>query len=165
MKKCYNCKLTKKNNYYHLNNTAKDGLELICKKCNQLKKKLYLQKYGSSPRDKERIRQMQPHKIAQRAKYDLTSRGKLAKLKAGLWHNYRITLDEFNIRLNKQHNVCAICGHNGIDKRTKRLFVDHCHKTYKFRGLLCRHCNSLIGYAKDSIDILLKTVEYLKENS
>jgi hypothetical protein len=29
------------------------------------------------------------------------------------------------------------------------------------RGLLCRHCNSLLGYARDDIDVLKAAISYL----
>jgi hypothetical protein len=63
--------------------------------------------------------------------------------------------------LNKQNNVCGICG--GVNKNGKSLHIDHDHKTNIVRGLLCNTCNRSIGYAKDSIDILHKAISYLKE--
>ena len=32
------------------------------------------------------------------------------------------------------------------------------------RGLLCPHCNTLLGYAKDSDIVLMKAIKYIKEN-
>lgn len=39
--------------------------------------------------------------------------------------------------------------------------MDHDHATNEHRGWLCHHCNSAIGYAKDSRDRLLLLVAYL----
>lgn len=39
-----------------------------------------------------------------------------------------------------QRGRCAICG-----KKRDQLVPDHCHKTKKFRGLLCHWCNGLLG--------------------
>ncbi len=67
-----------------------------------------------------------------------------------------------------QNNVCAICKEANKTKRNnklKRMAIDHCHKTMKVRGLLCQHCNALIGYAKDSTEILKSAIKYLEENT
>lgn len=76
---------------------------------------------------------------------------------------YNITEQEYYKILLKQNNLCGICGTDGKDFN-HRLHVDHCHKTGKFRGILCGNCNSAIGKLQDSPEILLKAIEYLKEN-
>lgn len=55
--------------------------------------------------------------------------------------------------------TCEICG-NGSSK----ICFDHDHKTGKFRGWLCMHCNSTLGYAKDNPEILKKLIKYLKNS-
>lgn len=45
-------------------------------------------------------------------------------------------------KLREQGNVCAICK-NPRDKI--RLAQDHCHKSKKPRGLLCKRCNFEVG--------------------
>jgi len=82
---------------------------------------------------------------------------------------FGIELDDYYDMLEKQNYHCAICDsvETAINKRTKMAFdlaVDHSHKTGKVRGLLCKNCNNMIGYAKDSIDILTKAVNYLKQH-
>ena len=37
-----------------------------------------------------------------------------------------------------QRGVCAICG---APPKTRRLHIDHDHRTGKVRGLLCQRCN------------------------
>lgn len=44
---------------------------------------------------------------------------------------------------NESNGVCGICHKPCSDG--KRLAVDHCHKTGKVRGLLCRVCNVQLG--------------------
>jgi hypothetical protein len=46
----------------------------------------------------------------------------------------------------------------------KELAIDHCHKTGKIRGLLCKNCNQGLGQFKDNIDLLLSAAKYLYEN-
>jgi hypothetical protein len=56
---------------------------------------------------------------------------------------------------------CAVCGI--LESECKRkLHVDHCHKTGKFRGFICNRCNKVLGYMNDSSELLEKAVLYLK---
>jgi len=52
---------------------------------------------------------------------------------------------------------CEICD------STKELCYDHDHVTMKFRGVLCRQCNRALGQLGDSLDRILKVVDYLKK--
>jgi hypothetical protein len=61
--------------------------------------------------------------------------------------------------LELQQGKCAICEKSS----DKHLFVDHCHTTGKIRGLLCQHCNTLLGMAFDDTNILLSAVAYLNK--
>lgn len=61
-------------------------------------------------------------------------------------------------KLISQECHCAICG--GTESKD-RLCLDHCHTTNKMRGLLCKHCNFILGLAKDNPDILQRAAEYL----
>ena len=54
-----------------------------------------------------------------------------------------------------QGGLCAIC------ERSTLLVIDHCHETGSIRGLLCRRCNGLLGFATDKVWILHKAIEYL----
>lgn len=64
----------------------------------------------------------------------------------------------------ENHNgKCDICGREP-DGRWKQLNIDHCHKTGKFRGLLCFRCNRAIGYFDDNPKTLKAAIAYLKKN-
>ncbi len=74
---------------------------------------------------------------------------------------------EYEKLVKEQNNKCKIC--NEAETRagrkegtTMRLILDHCHTTNKVRGLLCHQCNVLIGFAKDSTDILESAIIYLQ---
>jgi hypothetical protein len=82
--------------------------------------------------------------------------------------HFGITLDDYNLILEQQNNVCAICGKpehifNSRTQKTLSLSVDHCHTTGKIRGLLCSHCNHAIGKFNDDVELLQKAIEYLKK--
>lgn len=76
---------------------------------------------------------------------------------------YGITLEEYDQLLEAQGGGCAICGAKE-STRGRRLGVDHNHETKKVRGLLCNHCNSLIGFAKDDTYILQQAIDYLRKD-
>ena len=56
----------------------------------------------------------------------------------------------------EQGDRCAICRAD-----VERLCADHCHKTGKVRGLLCRKCNFALGYLRDDPAIARAAAEYL----
>jgi hypothetical protein len=55
---------------------------------------------------------------------------------------------------------CAICG--GPPKHGSRLHTDHCHATGVVRGLLCITCNAGLGQFRDSPDLVMAALDYLK---
>jgi hypothetical protein len=78
---------------------------------------------------------------------------------------YGLSVSQFEQMFYDQRGKCAICKDDmlfdaiGSEKRTN---VDHDHKTQQVRGLLCRTCNLLLGFANDSIAVLQTAIEYLK---
>jgi len=81
--------------------------------------------------------------------------------KQNLKHNYGLSLEDYDQMVENQNGVCAICG--GINKSGRRLVIDHDHKTGKIRGLLCNNCNIGIGNLQEDIDILSKSIIYLRK--
>jgi len=71
---------------------------------------------------------------------------------------YGITVEQRDAMIQEQEGKCAICG------EAKQLVTDHCHKRKVVRGMLCRTCNLMIGYAYDNPDILEKAIAYLNSN-
>lgn len=98
----------------------------------------------------------------QHKKYYIENRDQILEKKR-LWHierKYNLTSEQFKSLSDGQGGVCAICGEINGDRR---LYVDHCHKTGKVRGLLCNACNRGLGAFKDNPDNLSLAVTYLKE--
>lgn len=82
--------------------------------------------------------------------------------------NFGITLAEYGQMLVAQNGKCAICNCEETAKRgenIKALAVDHDHVTGANRGLLCSGCNTMLGKAKDSRDILLAAIKYLDKHA
>ena len=57
---------------------------------------------------------------------------------------YGITIECYDSLLSAQSGVCAICKMSP-EKNGARLSVDHCHRTDRIRGLLCKTCNRDVG--------------------
>lgn len=83
-----------------------------------------------------------------------------------LQKKYGISLKEYEEKLEKQNNGCAICGN--LDPkgrgRYRKFAVDHCHRTGKVRALLCHSCNGALGMVNDDVTILGRMIDYLKEH-
>lgn len=72
-----------------------------------------------------------------------------------------ITAEEYDLRLAAQGGGCAICG---ATPKTRRLHVDHDHKTGAVRGLLCLRCNrNLPAWVRE--EWLISAVCYLRNGS
>lgn len=77
-----------------------------------------------------------------------------------LKRQFGITLEDYNRMFAEQNGSCKICGiHQSLLKVA--LHVDHDHQTKMVRGLLCKKCNSAIGFGSESIDIFKKIIAYL----
>jgi hypothetical protein len=78
---------------------------------------------------------------------------------------YKLTEEQFQEKLKTQDNKCAICKQELV-----RPVVDHDHSCCSQRGacgncnrgILCQKCNTIIGLAGDSIEVLQSAIEYLK---
>lgn len=77
---------------------------------------------------------------------------------------FGITLNQYESMLALQNHRCAICGVPQSELK-RRMSVDHNHETGKVRSLLCNHCNTGLGYFRDSEQILTKAIKYLYEHS
>lgn len=74
---------------------------------------------------------------------------------------YGISLEDYDVMLERQNGACAICGR----KPNERLAVDHCHATGTVRGLLCAKCNSGLAFYQDNPERLLAAIAYLEASS
>ena len=83
---------------------------------------------------------------------------------------YGITVEQFQEMLEKQDNKCQIC-QKVFRSEVGAPHVDHDHQCCPedkscgkcVRGLLCTHCNVMLGSAKDNPEVLLRAVAYLRD--
>lgn len=139
-KPCCKCKVVKPLEDFTVRSQTRDGRHTRCKSCESDDSR----GYASTPVGKAK-------KAA-------------AEVRSKLKHRYRITRDEFDRLHAEQGGVCAICGRtpNGVGRNQKRLHVDHDHATGEVRGLLCNRCNiSLAGFG-DTLEGVMRAVEYLR---
>jgi len=80
-----------------------------------------------------------------------------------LRRKYGLSVAEYESLLAGQGGGCAICGRSCSSGR--RLAVDHCHRTGMVRGLLCKACNTAIGFLEDSTHLLDRAKVYLLERA
>ena len=83
-----------------------------------------------------------------------------------LSNRYGLDRDSYNALVDAQGGRCAICG---TVPESGPLFVDHNHTCCPgqntcgncVRGLLCKHCNLVLGIVKDSATRLRSAADYL----
>jgi len=168
MKNCSNKKCLNKNpqsiSNFNRNKSSPDGLGFYCKQCKKQKDKEWYNRnkehinYINKRWNKNNLKRH--NKIKNRWAKNNKHKVKEMNRKYELKKKYGITIEEYIIMLKNQNYKCLICNL----KSKKNLCVDHCHKTNKVRGLLCKNCNFLLGNAKDNINILKKAIKYLRSD-
>lgn len=125
----------------------------MCKICNREKNKKWRKNNPEKVREqrKQQIKNNPYHFYFKKIKID-----------------HGITKEEYWTLFYNQNKCCSICknrGREGKESGRKYLFVDHDHITGRIRGLLCHHCNSAIGFARDNTDTLKNAIIYLEKNN
>ena len=83
--------------------------------------------------------------------------------KASFLCRYGITLFDYEEMLRNQGYRCKICGVLQIDIK-QSMQLDHNHKNFKVRGILCPSCNKGLGFFKDNPEFLKEAIKYLDSN-
>src|SRR5262249_37696573 len=98
------------------------------------------------------------HRYATDPEYRAKCRAKHARnQRASLLKRLGMSWLEYELRLILQNGACAIC-----KKKPKYLLcIDHCHRTGKVRGLLCKPCNTGLGYYRDNPKFTQAATDYL----
>lgn len=70
---------------------------------------------------------------------------------------YDISKAEASILIADKEKGCKVCG-----RKSKRMHVDHDHKTGRVRGVLCHGCNATLGFAADNPAVLKQLARYVE---
>ena len=166
MKVCGKCKETKPLTEFFKDKTRSDGLTYRCKACQTADNARYTAtpagKANAARRhEKWRKNNLEHLNTTQRAYYkNNPARYQEYERKA----HYGVAYGTYDAMLAAQDGKCAICktetpGGKGA------FHIDHCHSSKEIRGLLCHHCNLMLGNAKDSVHVLEAAARYLTINS
>ena len=154
-KTCRNCGELKDFDAFHKDASKKDGKSWQCKEC--------YAKYHKANADIINKRRKNHHisvdKEAARAKYKKWYAENFRKVQNKFYMSkYGMTVEQVLQEIENQDSKCKIC--KDELKEGRQTHVDHCHKTGKFRGMLCHKCNTKLGwYEKNesSVNMYLKT--------
>lgn len=106
------------------------------------------------PKNRERAKLWRQN---QRGEKHWNWQGGIAKKNHQIRHKIRYLRKLENIAGRKKSNQCEICN------STKKICFDHCHKTGRFRGWICKRCNTTLGLVKDNKKLLNLIIKYLQK--
>lgn len=85
--------------------------------------------------------------------------GRKAQRKNTFKKVYQIDMAEYDRRVGTQFGKCLLCQ----KLSSRRLCVDHDHKTGRVRGLLCRGCNTCLGWVENNSGMINRIVMYITQ--
>lgn len=144
-KTCPGCKITKPlDSYFKCSSTRrKDGRVVYCRECCYRGKKAYAARKKSEG-DLHFKLIVKLNKSRSRSKI----------------RGHKACIVDLDVLKSRYTDTCECCG-----KDDRVMVIDHCHETGKFRGFLCSQCNTMIGQAGESIEVLKSTIKYLKRTN
>jgi hypothetical protein len=153
MKTCSRCKESKPLNAFGKCKSNKDGLAYTCSPCRTIRRK------------ENRLANKEAYDASQK-KYRKAHPDKYAEWRYKSRHG--ITKTQM-YEILKEQGGCKLCGSEDFDKTLWVVDHDHrccgklksCEKCR--RGVICEHCNKMLGFAKDNVEVLAKAIEYLEE--
>jgi hypothetical protein len=153
LKTCKKCLTPKEatSEFFYSHYNTKDGFDGTCKACRLARMKV--------AHDTDEYRAQRKIYWKDWRKSNIQER----RAKERVWERKRrcnLTPEQYDTRIVEQCGCCAICGEPFY---TSTPHADHNHETGEPRGLLCRSCNSLLGYAYENPETLHRAIVYLKK--
>lgn len=151
-KVCTKCKETKSTSEFYHRDRNKNGLIPQCKDCRRKWNREYY--YANHERLLDRnhaYHEANRFKVALLQAKNSAKRNEHAACSA--------TIEELELMFSGH---CAICG-VAEGECSRRLCMDHCHVTGKFRGWICLRCNSALSLAGDLPELLDCMASHLRE--
>lgn len=176
-KRCIACGEVKPIDCFHRHKGMRDGLLNKCKPCVCA----YVSKWAAAHRDQlnagQRISSKTPERRATRKAYEDRNKEHLRAKRVVDNRRSRLRafgLDEDSLvaMFDSQMGLCQICERQldanmlgdtpRIRNNVTTPCVDHDHATGAIRGILCGHCNRMLGMAGDQPAVLREAAAYLE---
>lgn len=163
-KACSKCGIVKPLSEFYASSGMRDGHRNDCKACNLAAKK---RRYDANPEVAiERVRKWQhdnPERVRETRRQRNAHPDRKRKQRDTYYRRtYGISADEADAILETQDHRCAICM-KPAPARLASMHLDHDHGTGAIRGFLCLDCNQGLGKLRDSPDLLLRALVYLRQ--
>jgi hypothetical protein len=175
LKICSVCKKTKHFNNFHKSKVGKFKRQGHCKTCSLVLTREYRKQNPEKMKIVDRKKYIKNKKrLLRNAKFYYRMNKERLRLKRKHYYNknrhksrewciktkYNLSKIDYNNMLKNQKNKCLLCL---IPFKNITPSVDHCHKSGKVRGLLCRFCNLGLGAFKDNSQILKRASKYVNK--
>lgn len=151
---CSVCRVYQPYSEYWKDRSRTSGYSYECKACYQKRAPLKKESPQAAIARLERNRE-------RRKRPEIRERYRKTFRTWDLKKRYGLTYEQYNALIESQSGQCAICGGDLLGLDSRKVHVDHCHDSGQVRGVLCHHCNMLVGFARNSPTVLAKAIEYL----
>jgi ferredoxin-like protein FixX len=101
---------------------------------------------------------------------DKNARYRSRNREAVLYHKRNNRLRRFGLQpedltrmLETQNYKCAVCGKGPLLREGRSNLsshLDHCHECGTVRNLVCKRCNTMLGFIESKTDIFIKAMNY-----
>lgn len=165
-KRCTKCGLVKPLTEFYAAAGMRDGHRNDCIPCNKAAKR---ERHARNPEPyRKRAREWAAENAERRAAYqaEYRNRPERKRVMRDLYYRrtYGLSVDEADEILAAQNGRCAICC-RPAPERLGSMHLDHDHRTGAIRGFLCVDCNHGLGKLRDSPELLLRAVVYLRQRN